>query len=608
MSKSTVAFGANRLRASLIRFRDDERGAMTFFFLLIFLLMIVFGGIAVDVMRFETRRVALQQTMDRAALAAASLTQTRPAAEVVTDWFTKAGLGEDLAMVEFDTPTVSAVQRTGLNRVTISAKVRSYNFFMGIYSDNDYLESNTRTQAAEGVTNIEVMMVLDITGSMGEPAGMADDPATPQNEAAWTKIQALRAYASEFVTLVKAADSKNGVSIGLVPYAAQVNIPIGLRQRFNAINISSWDGVPNQGVPFINCFEFPNSSFNSTALSTASEVRMAAVADANSTTTTTTNYVAPLAPVATSRACTTVDDNPATVFFDERQANHVLLPTKDPDPVKLRIQNLQAQGNTSIAMGMRWGTALLDQSARPIYTAIGDASVQGRPADNNNPDVRKIIVLMTDGDHVTNTRIVDAYKTGLSPIWRGADGNFAIRFTNGGPALTNGTRPTCAGSNTFFVPHLKPNSDTTCSSASSAGRVAWLATPAWSGSGTVRQLDWSEVWRHVRVSWVARQLYMRSNVSGTNDYNTIMNLFRDTYLSSVTNMNNLLQANCTAARNAGFEVYGIALAAPTQGRAQIEGCASSPKDNYYFDARDGDQLRRAFSAIAADISDLRLTQ
>ena len=87
-----------------------------------------------------------------------------------------------------------------------------------------------------------------------------------------------------------------------------------------------------------------------------------------------------------------------------------------------------------------------------------------------------------------------------------------------------------------------------------------------------------------------------------------MNQFRGTYLSSVANMNALLQQNCTAARNAGIEIYGIAFAAPLNGSTQISNCSSSPKENYFFDAADSAKLSAAFRMIAVDISELRLTQ
>lgn len=572
---------------------------MAIFGIFVFFLMLVFGGIAVDVMRAETRRVTLLQTMDRAALAAASLRQERDPDEVALEWFEKAGLNESPA-ARFSTPELTVTNQAGLRKVTAKAKVRSYNHFMHLL-DVDYLDAPAVTEAAQGVSHIEVMMVLDITGSMNSPASTGTS----------TKIQDLRQYAQEFVDIVKKNDTKNGVSIGIVPYAAQVNIPANLRAQYTVSNLSHWNGVPLQGVPNINCIEIPTSTYTSTALSQSATMPMAAVADTNSSTTTTTNYVTPNngRPVATGRICTTTPDSGSTPYNDEL-VNQVFLPTKDGAAVKTRIARLTAGGNTSIALGMRWGTALIDETARPIYSAIGDATVQGRPADNpddfDKKKIRKIIILMTDGENVSNTYIYNAFKTGLSPIYVGADGNFAIRYTTSGTAMTNGTRPACAGANTYFVPHLKPNSDTTCNSVSSGGRVAWLSTPSWSGSGTVRQLDWSEVWSLVRVSWVARQLYMRSNVSGTNNYDTIMNQFRGTYLS-VSSLNSLLQANCKAARDAKIEIYGIAFAAPPGGQAQIQGCATNV-ENYYFDAQNGPELRSAFNTIATFISDLRLTQ
>ena len=155
-----------------------------------------------------------------------------------------------------------------------------------------------------------------------------------------------------------------------------------------------------------------------------------------------------------------------------------------------------------------------------------------------------------------------------------------------------------------------PGSGTGTSVNGACDPRAWLATPAWTGSGTAVQLDWSEVWRYAKISWVARQLYMRSGVVGTTNYDTIMNQFRETYLTSAGNMDTILQQNCTAARNAGIEIYGIAFGATvsTNGQNQINSCSSSPKENYYFYAKDGDKLLAAFRAIATDISELRLTQ
>lgn len=603
---------------------------MAFFMLTLFLLMLMIGGIAVDVMRFETRRVAMQQTMDRAALAAASLTQTRTPTAIANDWFAKASLGTGLDMVSFSTPVVTATSDAGLRRVKLSSSVRSENFFMHML-DVEYLEGPTNTEAAQGVSDIEVMLVLDITGSMSSVAVPGETKS---------KIEALRESAVQFVEIVKGNDSKNGVSIGVVPYASQVNIPANLRARYTVSNLSSWNGVANQGVPNINCIEIPASTYTSMALSTTTSMRMAAVADfaavnevdANGNVVTTSQYRPhtsyPVSTVYGRSICGTTPDNAATTDDNEATDNHVLLPTKDAAPVIAKIEDLTAAGNTSIAIGMRWGTALIDQSARPIYTALADATVQGRPADNNSLSTRKIIILMTDGEHVANNYIRDEYKTGLSPIYRGsADGKFAIRFWAGSSVpLNTGTRPhsNCSGwvlatNREYFIPHLKANSvkQKVGSQAEGAGTgtdvanacdpLAWKTTPSWTGSGTVTQLDWSEVWRYMRVDYLARQLYMRSGVNGTGGNSTVLNTFRTTYIS-VSNLNNYLALNCTAAKNAGVEIYGIAFAAPTNGQTQISNCSSDPKVSYYYDASNNALLTAAFNQIATDISDLRLTQ
>ncbi|NJS40332.1 MAG: hypothetical protein HC783_16515 [Rhodobacteraceae bacterium] len=435
-----------------------------------------------------------------------------------------------------------------------------------------------------------------------------------------------------------------------MPYAAQVNVPAALRAQFTVAHLSSWNGLANAGVPDINCIEFPESGFTSTGVDLSVPIPMAVVGDSSSGTTTNGNYVNPQG--RSNLPCNTIADNPATVDIYEPALNQVMLPTKNGEDVKKKINGLVANGNTYIAVGMRWGTALIDQAARPIYDALlptGDPmnDMTGRPVDNGSPSTRKIIILMTDGEHVTNTHVRDAYKSGLSPIWRGADGRYAIRFINPGPGELirpgSGTdaATSCSGwqladyaTREYFVPHLKRNSlrpndgndaegNGSNANAAVAGACdprAWLAAPSWNGSGTVTQLDWSEVWRYVRVSWVAQQLFVRSGVTGFTDFTTVFNDMAAPYLATApgntTRLDELLQANCLEARTpvasggAGIEIYGIMFDdnPSNRGIAAINGCASLPKTTYYYEPKSSADLTAAFNQIATDISDLRLTQ
>lgn len=634
-----------RTRASMARFRDDEGGAMSLIIIFTFLAMIIFGGIAVDVMRFETRRVAMQQTLDRGALAAASLTQIRTPQDVVESYVAKADLGEGLVMVDFGAPTVTSIIDTaaGVRRVSASAQVTSKNFFMGIFSPVDTLGGVVSSRAEQGMSQIEVMLVLDVSGSM-----------------AGAKIKALKEAAKTFVDIVKDKDALNGVSIGVVPYKSQVLIPEELRKQFTVKELSSWDGVPDQGVPGINCFEFPLDGFNTTGVSLTTPITMAAVADVlTSANSRSLRYVPPQAPVTWSRDC-----SPGEIPFQpvDPEANMLLVPTKDAEAVKETIDRmisaiLSVKGDatvnaTSVYLGMRWGTALLDEDARPIYDNLraSEPGMAGRPADNDSVDTRKIIVLMTDGENSTHLHIIDEFKTGISPIWRTANNRFAIRYTPDGPARTNGTRPggststTCSGwvlsdyaNREFFVPDLKRNSvpQKLASDVNEVGTGTLIANAcdprSWikptvdsDGSSSVRlpiydtagaiigydvatQLDWSEVWRYLSVGWVAEQLYGLSGVTNT-AAGDAWDQFRAKYPSSPTVMDNLLQTNCTAARTAGMEVYGIAFSAPPEGQTQIRGCSSEPKENYYFEPNSNEDLIAVFEQIATQVQDLRLTQ
>ncbi|WP_170971867.1 TadE/TadG family type IV pilus assembly protein [Rhodobacter sp. SY28-1] len=660
-----------RLLQKVKDFRSDEHGAIAIFVLLIFVMMLLVGGIAVDVMRSEMRRVTYQQTFDRAVLAASNiaLPPSQTPTTVGQSWYDIAGLGDQFT-VDYITPTITGEATTSSRKTEMTGKVRSYNHFMHLM-DIPYFEIPVKSAAQQGIAKVEVMMVLDITGSMSESSGST------------TKIAALRQAATNFVTILKydkdsggnytiPKDPYNLMSIGMVPYSSNVNIPVALRNQFTVQNLSWWDGVADQGVPDTNCFEIPESTYSTTSLSLTNPIRMQAVAQtaggapsvgtitlpgANNTNGNNGGVIAlsranPTNPAEPSRNTNSYTCNHGDNFNtggNEKGSNLIALPTTDINTLKTQINQLNPRGTTSIAVGMRWGTALIDEAARPIYTNLlgGVPGMAGRPANNDDIGTKKYIVLMTDGTHVASKYILDAYKTGPSPIWRGADGRYAIEFNDSGSGLNGGTRPginpngnpknSCSGwsladkvvngvtvKRNFFVPHLKENAVTRTTdpnraegNGNSGSAVtgacdprAWVAptngAPTWSGSGVVRRLDWSEVWRYLTVDWVVEQLYMRSNVSGATNYNTVYNTFVGNYLAGEANMNALLNTNCTAAKQAGVEVFGIVLGDDVT-PGPIQNC-SSPGNGYFYWVKNANDLNAAFEQIAVLISELKLTQ
>ena len=549
-----------QVRMQGARFRSDQTGTLVIFALMLAVLMMMMGGIAVDVMRYESRRTSLQNTLDRSTLAAASLTQDLDPESVVNDYFLKAGLADYLT-------SVTVTQNLTYREVAATAAAATDPIFLHLMGIEEF-DANGRSAAEQSISNVEIALVLDVSGSMQTN----------------NKIGKLREAASSFVDTVLAGDDDHHVSIALVPYNAQVNLGATLRSKFNATHVHD--------VANVNCLELPDEVFTTTEMSQDLPLPMVAQADITTSTSKVTYFVSPTDP---DYAVPNYDG----MFCRDEVENIVHLPNNDMDTLKDQINGLTANGNTSIVLGLKWGEALLDPAMRDTYADLIDdgdmpATLEERPFDYDSTGL-KVIVLMTDGEHVAHQSIVDDYKTGPSPIWRSTgDGNYSIQHTSGRPAV--------AGANEFWVPHLAYNS----------AHIAdgWQAT-AWDLGGGAVQLDWKDVWASLKMNYVAWQLYARalgtSSSSRNSKYSAITNAMVDTW-KSPSQMDTLLQQACTAARDDGIIIYGIAFQASTAGQTQIRNCSTDgAAGSHYFNASTTN-IASAFQSIASNISQLRLTQ
>lgn len=541
MSNHLTALRA-RLGSKAARFARAEQGALIIFGLMLFVLMAMMGGFAVDLMRYENTRTNLQNTLDRSTLAAAALNQKLNPQSVVRDYMTKAGLGDDLTSV-----TVTDVLNSRVVRSTGRADTNP--FFLHMLGIDEF-DALGRSQAEQSISNIEIVLVLDISGSMGRN----------------NKIGNLKAAASNFVDTILGNDPNNRVSITIVPYNAQVNIGPLLVDKFN---ITDRNGVAND-----NCVELPPEVYATQALSRDLPMPMMAYADIASGTSR-GGYVAPT-------DASYAKPNYSNVYCKASPANVIRLANNDPAVLKQEIAALRAEGNTSITLGMKWGVTLIDPSMRSMYDefiASGDipANLPERPFSYDDPKANKIIVLMTDGDHVEHQRITDPYKTGPSGIFKAADGNYSVFV----PAAD---RPASAGTNGYYVPHLN----------------TWQAT-AWN-SGV--EQDWKDIWANLKLSYVAWQFYARPQGGSTAVYNRVMGEMRQTYALEDT-MDATLNTSCDQAKANGVTIYGIAYEAPENGQRVIRACASTL--SHYF-APVGPELDPVFQSIASNITMLKLTQ
>ena len=533
------------------RFGADEGGALVYFGLVLFLLMVMIGGFAIDLMRYEQTRTRLQNALDRCTLNAAALSQRLDPTAVVNDCIAKSGLTQQLQSVIVEEGENFRDVRT----VGLADTNPHFLHLMGL----DKLDARANSRAVQRISNVEIVLVLDVSGSMSGQ-----------------KIIDLRAAASKFVGDVLAGDDDNRVSVSIVPYNAQVNIGPVLRAKY--VNTTDLHGVAN-----VNCLEIPVAAYASAAMPATATMPMMAYADIANGTNRINGIVA---PTDTSYAL----PNYAGAFCKPTTTNILRLPGHDIGVLQGQINALQAGGNTSITLGMKWGVTLLDPAMQPMFDQLASSndipeSFASRPFAYDDAETMKIVILMTDGEHVSHTRVADGYKTGTSPIYKSlADGNYSV-FHAARPAP-----------NQFWVPHLG----------------TWQAT-AWNSGGTAATLarqNWENVWANLRLSYVAWQFYARALGTDTTTrnavYSSTLNTIRTTF-ETVPNMNAQLQTSCAQAKTNGVIVYGIAFEAPLNGQTQISTCASSV-DNHYYNATDGDKIKTAFDSIAANITQLRLTQ
>jgi hypothetical protein len=553
------------------------------------------GGLAVDLMRYEHTRTALQQTLDRCTLAAAQLKQTLDRKDVCQDYVTKAGL----------TIPASSIQVTGgtatdnFASVQVSSQIRMPTIFAGMLGIPKF-DVPARSSASQAVTNVEIALVLDVSRSMILNSSNAVDNA---------KLNALKVAAKEFVTTVLANDTENRTSIAIVPYNGQVNLGPTLAAKYN---ISPQHNI----VANVNCVDLPASVYQTNTISRTLALPQTVYVDSYSSTETDSNgnflarniWRAPFD--GSSGAASHALPNVLNRWCPAQPTNIIRLPNNvigGTNGLHAHIDGLVGIGATSINAGMKWGMAMLDPDNRTMFNQLRSAghipaALVNRPYDYTVtgagvPEVSKIIVLMTDGANFAESRVNAAFASGLSPIYRSNDGVWSIRHQTGRPAI--------AGTDQYFAPSLCSASTSTPTANVPTACDAWRATAV--GTAPHTQLTWPQVFENQRLSFVAWQFYGRA--LGTDDasrrtvYGNTLNAMRTQ--TDTTVMDTQLQTVCNDARARNVVVYGIAFEAPTNGRAQIQACSTS--STHYYEASKL-SVSTTFKSIAARISQLRLTQ
>ena len=358
MTKATSFFATADAKSAthgwLGRFWRDQAGSMSYVAVAGSMVMMVFGGIGIDLIHAELKRTKLQNTLDRAVLAAADLDNNLDPTLTVESYFDAMGMSEALINVTVD---------DGLNYKTVTADGLSTfdaNFLdiIGV----DTLQAQGTATAEERIGKVEISLVLDISGSM----------------AYGNKMNEMKYAAQTFVETVLDAGGGDLVSVSMVPYSEHVNAGPELTQHLNV----------NWRHGYSHCLEMPDSEFNSAELNTSMTYTQ-------------------MQHYQWNYSGQNKRDDTVCPRYDYERINAF---ATDPAELTAQINQFKPRAGTSIFMGMKWATALLDPSTRFIaddMVSNGDfpAAMSGRPVDYDDHETLKTVVLMTDGQHDKSYRI-----------------------------------------------------------------------------------------------------------------------------------------------------------------------------------------------------------
>lgn len=583
--KSTMKTAPTRsVHARARGFHRDEDGSMLLFGMFIFILMIWIGGIAIDTMRAEYTRVTLQNTLDRAVLAAADLDNARTPNAVVTDYFNKADLGQYLKGVEVD--DAAAGGQLSYRRVSATA----YSDLVPMFIDTlgfDKVRVGGASTAEEGITNLEISLIVDVSGSMGNPSSSGKSKLYELQEAAkqfgWHMLCNPH---SEYNSSGNCSVEQGAVSISLVPYAEQVTVDEDMLQAIETETNGKYD-VTEEHL-YSSCVTFQNDDFNQVELS-------------NSTTVLRTGHFDPWSNYDPYYGSGAGNSQPVCRTDDWRKVRPFVGHHSDLNAL---INNLRSGGNTSIDIGMKWGTALLDPDMRPVIEELADPSRSGgafsvdpeyvdRPYDYERDHSMKVVVLMTDGVNTNQHYLKDAYRAGPSEIWRYVDQRNKAYYSIYNP--TSNKYYYTGDGNWYDEPYgwgtEYEYTEVKCKGSWWKGRTCTYTTV----SGTVDEgsiavnMTYPEVWAQFSTDWYTNWSWLNDPV-----------LYNDN-----ATKNNRLNRICSAAKREGIIIYTIGFEVPSSADSVMSKCASTPA--HYFPA-DGQNLAEVFGVISSSINQLRLTQ
>ena len=381
------------LKSTVSRFCGDKRGSISVYSGVVLTTLTAFAGSsAVDFVRHANIEIQLKSAVETGVLAAASLDNARPTPETIDDYI-KANFKNENIRNGINVSILQNERTVNARTIRVLAEYEMPTSFMQLFGIN-VLNVEAEAEAIQSRTNVEIAMVLDISGSMsGE------------------KLAALQEAATQFVDDVSDDGNSTAVSINLVPYGGGVNVGSVFEEYAafkNATNVdpskAQYDignGVQDARFRFTNggtCLELEEDDFRGDLIPSHSRGQIPLLKRF---------FGYPWCPDEKSKA---------------------IFNSNDFEAIKERINEFTLSDGTGTDYAAAWGL----NSLSPEWRGELGGDFPNRPADYDDPETLKVAIVMTDGGITAQFRQEDP---SVVDITSGGDVNNAQRIYNRGQSF-----------------------------------------------------------------------------------------------------------------------------------------------------------------------------
>ncbi|MGE0232746.1 MAG: pilus assembly protein TadG-related protein, partial [Flavobacteriaceae bacterium] len=318
------------------RFAADGRGNVAVIFGIALVPLIAMAGAALDYSSAYNLRAKMQAAADAAALAATrnygKSWATRK--QIATDTF-----NHDLQSLTSASGVTFNIVDQGQSHLVTASAVKSTSLLgvVGIH----YIPVSVEAKAMTPVASLEVVLVLDNTGSMSSS----------------NKIGVLKQAANNFINMMETAAAIPGktIKLGLVPFTTNVRLNASTYKNASWLDMTTSERNNWKGCLYDR--EYPY--------------------DVDDTTPTASN------------AKTLFDPDPDTAYSSSKcdmAKVHEL--SSSFSSLRSRVSDMKADGNTNITLGVVWGLHLLS-STTPF--------TEGDPW--SKVETTKVMIVLTDGEN-----------------------------------------------------------------------------------------------------------------------------------------------------------------------------------------------------------------